>query len=85
MLFRSIDDAIAEEPPLTIKDGGIIKKGYNADLDKLLKGSSEGKDWLISFEADERVRTGIKNLKVRFNKVFGYFIEIGRASCRERV
>ena len=81
-LCKLIDSAIAEEPPLTIKDGGIIKSGFNADLDKLRKGSSEGKDWLIGFEADEKLRTGIKTLKVRFNKVFGYFIEVSKGNVQ---
>ena len=81
-LCELIEKAIADEPPLTIKDGGIIKDGYNEDLDKLREGSSKGKDWLISFEADERVRTGIKNLKVRFNKVFGYFIEVSKGNIQ---
>ena len=77
-----INEAIHEEPPLTIKDGGIIKDGYNEDLDKLRKGSSEGKDWLLKFEADEKVRTGIKTLKVRYNKVFGYYIEISKGQIQ---
>jgi DNA mismatch repair protein MutS len=79
---KTIQEAIHEEPPLTIKDGGIIRSGYDENLDKLRKGSSEGKDWLIQFEADEKLRTGIKTLKVRFNKVFGYYIEVSKGQIQ---
>ncbi|MCM8529640.1 MAG: DNA mismatch repair protein MutS [Lentisphaeraceae bacterium] len=77
-----IEKAIHEEPPITIKDGGIIRDGYNDDLDKLRQGSSKGKEWLLKFEADEKVRTGIKTLKVRYNKVFGYYIEISKGQVQ---
>lgn len=71
-----IDKAIADEPPLTIKDGGIIKDGYNEEVDRLRLSKTEGKNWLAELEAYERERTGVKNLKIKYNKVFGYCIEI---------
>lgn len=74
-----IDRAIVDEPPLAIKEGGIIKEGYNADLDVLRSASTEGKDWIAQYQAREIERTGIKNIKVRYTKVFGYFIEVTKA------
>lgn len=71
-----IDQAIEDEPPISIKDGGIIKSGFNESIDSLRNAKSEGKNWLAQFEDDERERTGIKGLKVKYNKVFGYCIEI---------
>jgi DNA mismatch repair protein MutS len=71
--------AIADEPPNTVKDGGIIRDGYLAQLDELRSAATEGKSWLADLQAREQERTGIKNLKVRFNKVFGYYIEISKA------
>ena len=74
-----IERAIVDEPPLAIKEGGIIKEGYNADLDLLRRASTEGKDWIASYQAQEIERTGIKTLKVRYTKVFGYFIEVTKS------
>lgn len=74
-----LDRAIIEEPPLQIKEGGIIKDGYNEEVDKLRKASTEGKTWLANFEQEEKEKTGIKSLKVGFNKVFGYFIEVTKS------
>ena len=71
-----IDRTITEEPPLTIREGGIIKDGFDPDIDKLRKAKTEGKGWLASLENDERERTGIKNLRVKYNKVFGYYLEV---------
>ena len=71
-----IDEAIDSNPPLTVREGGIIKKGYNAELDMLRGDMSSGADFLLEIETRERERTGIKNLKVKFNKVFGYYIEV---------
>ncbi len=68
--------AIADDPPLTVKEGGIIRKGYNAELDTLREDMSDGTNFLTDIEYRERERTGIKNLKVKFNKVFGYYIEV---------
>ena len=68
--------AIQEEPPLAMKEGGIIKDGYNEEVDRLRKAKSEGKNWLADLETKEREKTGIKNLKIKFNKVFGYYLEV---------
>ena len=74
-----IEKAIVDDPPMTIKDGGIIKIGYNEEIDKLKTATTEGKNWIVNLEAEEREKTGIKNLKVGFNKVFGYFIEVRKS------
>ena len=68
--------AIQEEPPLAMKEGGVIKDGYNEEVDRLRKAKSEGKNWLADLETKEREKTGIKNLKIKFNKVFGYYLEV---------
>ena len=75
-----IEKSIVEDPPMTVKDGGIIKMGYNEEVDKLKTATTEGKNWIIQLEAEEREKTGIKNLKVGFNKVFGYFIEVTKSN-----
>ncbi len=74
--------AIAEEPPVNVTDGGAIRAGYNADLDELRDLSRNGKQFIAHIEARERERTGIQSLKVRFNNVFGYYIEISKANLR---
>ena len=71
-----IQAAIAEEPPLAMKEGGIIRDGYSEEVDTLRRAKSEGKDWLAKLEAQEREKTGIKNLKIKYNKVFGYYLEV---------
>lgn len=68
--------AIMEEPPVSVRDGGIIKDGYHEEADKLRGAKTEGKTWLAELEAKERGKTGIKNLKIKFNKVFGYYFEV---------
>ena len=73
-----IERAIADEPAATLKDGGIIRHGYNAELDELRSLASEGHAWLANYQASEQARTGIKTLKVRHNKVFGFYIEISK-------
>ncbi|NQU40474.1 MAG: DNA mismatch repair protein MutS [Lentisphaerae bacterium] len=78
-LVERIQKAIVDEPPITIKEGGILRDGYSAELDELRKAASQGRQWLAEYQAAEQVRTGIKNLKVRHNKVFGYYIEISKA------
>ena len=78
-IYQLIDGAIVDDPPMTIKDGGIIKLGYNEEIDVLKTAQIEGKNWLIKLEADEKEKTGIKNLKIGFNKVFGYFIEVTKS------
>ncbi len=75
-----IDAAIVDQPPPTIQEGGVIRDGYSAELDALRHASTEGKTWIASLEGHERTRTGIKSLKVGFNKVFGYYIEISKAN-----
>ncbi|MBQ9700136.1 MAG: DNA mismatch repair protein MutS, partial [Lachnospiraceae bacterium] len=71
-----IDSAIVEEPPIAIREGGIIREGYNEEVDKLREAKTKGKEWIAELEAYERERTGVKSLKIKFNKVFGYCIEI---------
>ncbi len=76
MIIRKIEIAITDEPPLNISDGGIIRKGYNIELDELRDISKNAKTWIANLQRDERERTNIPSLKVGFNKVFGYYIEI---------
>ena len=78
-IYKLIENSIVDDPPMTIKDGGIIKLGYDEEIDKLKTATTEGKSWIIQLEAEEREKTGIKNLKVGFNKVFGYFIEVTKS------
>lgn len=73
---KLIEDAIMEEPPLAVKEGGIIKEGFREDVDKLRKAKTEGKTWLAELENKEKETTGIKNLRVKYNKVFGYYLEV---------
>ena len=78
-----IDKAIVEEPPISIKDGGIIKSGYNSEIDEYKQASIEGKNWIVALEAKERELTGIKNLKIGYTKVFGYYIEISKSFVKQ--
>jgi DNA mismatch repair protein MutS len=78
-IFDLIDRSVIDEPPVSVKEGGIIKEGYNSEVDKLRKATTEGKTWVAALESSEREKTGIKNLKVGFNKVFGYFIEVTKS------
>ncbi len=75
-IYQMIDDAICEEPPISSRDGGVIKDGFHPEIDRLRKAKTEGKQWLAELEAEERNRTGIKNLKIKYNKVFGYYLEV---------
>ena len=75
-LYELIERSIAEEPPLTLHDGGILKEGYNEEVDRLRKAKTDGKSWLADLEAKEREKTGIKNLKIKYNIVFGYYLEV---------
>lgn len=75
-----IEAAIVDQPPLTVQEGGVIRDGFSPDLDMLRQAAREGKDWIASLEVQERARTGIKSLKVGFNKVFGYYIEVSKAN-----
>ena len=79
-VFNLLDKAISEDPPISVREGYIIKSGYNAELDELRSIRSGGKDFVASFEAKVKEQTGIKNLKVGFNKVFGYYIEVPNGS-----
>lgn len=74
-----IDSALVDQPPINIKDGGLIKKGYNQQLDDYIDARDNGKVWLLEFESKEREKTGIKNLKVGYNRVFGYYIEVTKS------
>ena len=75
-LCSLIDNSIMEEPPISVREGGLIKEGYNEDVDKYRNAKTEGKTWLAELEAKEREKTGIKNLKIKYNKVFGYYLEV---------
>ena len=79
-IYQLIEKSIVEDPPMTIKDGGIIKLGYDEEIDKLKTAQTEGKTWLVQLEAEEKEKTGIKNLKIGFNKVFGYFLEVTKSN-----
>ena len=71
-----IGRAICEDPPLAMKEGGIIREGYSEEVDRLRNAKTEGKDWLAKLEEEEREKTGIKNLRIKYNKVFGYYLEV---------
>ena len=75
-ITERIREAICDEPPLAMKEGGIIRTGYHEEVDRLRNAKTEGKTWLAELEADEREKTGIKNLRVKYNKVFGYYLEV---------
>ena len=75
-LYQLIDASILEEPPIATKEGGIIKDGFHPQVDSLRQAKSEGKNWLAQLEEEDRERTGIKNLKIKYNKVFGYYFEV---------
>ena len=78
-IYTLIDEAIVEEPPISVKEGGIIKPGYNKDIDEYRNASTDGKKWVLELEAKERELTGIRNLKVGYTRVFGYYIEITKS------
>ncbi len=82
-IYELIEKSIVDDPPMSIKDGGIIKLGFDEEIDKLKTATTEGKNWIIQLEADEKEKTGIKNLKVGFNKVFGYFIEVTKSNLNQ--
>ena len=83
-LCALIKEAIQEEPPIAMKEGNIIRDGYNEEVDNLRRAKSDGKEWLAKLESDEREKTGIKNLRIKYNKVFGYYLEVTN-SYREMV
>lgn len=82
-IFSLIEKSIEEEPPLVIKEGGIIKPGFNSEVDELRSASRDGKSWIMNLEAKEREETGIKGLKIGYNRVFGYYIEITRSNYKD--
>ncbi len=75
-LYELIESSVIEEPPVTIREGNIIKDGYHEEVDRFRKAKTEGKSWLAEIETKERERTGIKNLRIKYNKVFGYYLEV---------
>lgn len=75
-LYELIDRSIVDEPPITVREGNIIKDGYSEEADKYRKAKTEGKAWLADLETEEKEKTGIKNLKIKYNKVFGYYFEV---------
>lgn len=75
-LYELIENSVIEEPPVTIREGNIIKDGYHEEVDRFRKAKTEGKSWLAEIETKERERTGIKNLRIKYNKVFGYYLEV---------
>ena len=75
-IYQLIGNALVEEPPITIREGGIIRDGFHGDIDHLRRAKKEGKHWLAELEEQDRERTGIKNLKIKYNKVFGYYFEV---------
>ena len=79
-LIDLIEGAVVDEPPLSTREGGMIREGYSPDLDEILSASRDSKEWLKRFEESEKARTGIRSLKVRFNNVFGYYIEVTRSN-----
>ena len=83
-LHELLDASINEEAPVSVRDGQIIKTGYNEDVDRLRSASTDGKSWLADLEAAEREKTGIKNLRIKYNKVFGYYLEVTN-SFRDKV
>ena len=79
-IYELIEKTIVDDPPISVKEGGLIKLGYDEEIDKLKTATTDGKNWIIQLEAEEREKTGIKGLKVGFNKVFGYFIEVTKSN-----
>lgn len=81
-VFELLEKSIVEEPPISVKEGGVIKSGFNAELDEIKEISVNGKEWISNLQNIERERTGIKNLKIGYNKIFGYFIEITQSNVK---
>ena len=78
-VYQLIHNAIQEEPPISVREGGIFKSGFHEEIDKLRNAKTEGKDWLANLEAREKENTGIKNLRIKYNKVFGYYLEVTKS------
>ena len=79
-IYQIIENSIVDDPPIGIKEGDLIKKGYDEEIDHLKDATTNGKNWILKIEAEEKEKTGIKGLKIGFNKVFGYFIEVTKAN-----
>ena len=79
-VYELIDKTIVDEPPISVKEGGLIKLGFDEEVDRLKTATTDGKNWIVQLEAEEREKTGIKGLKVGFNKVFGYYIEVTKSN-----
>lgn len=75
-IYHLIDDSIIEEPPVSIRDGGMIREGFSENIDSLRNAKTDGKKWLAALEEEDRERTGIRNLRIKYNKVFGYYFEV---------
>ena len=75
-LYTLLEASITEDPPLAVKEGGIIREGYNEQVDTYRNSKTQGKSWLAQLEAEEKEKTGIRNLKIKYNKVFGYYLEV---------
>lgn len=75
-IYHLIDDSIIEEPPISIRDGGFIKEGFSENIDSFRNAKTDGKNWLAALEEEDRERTGIRNLRIKYNKVFGYYFEV---------
>ena len=82
-IVELIDSAIVEDPPISIKEGGLIKAGYSEELDEYKSASTKGKNWIVELEAKEKELTGIKNLKVGYTKIFGYYIEVSKSFVKQ--
>ena len=82
-IYELIDKAIVDDPPMSVKEGGLIKLGYDEEISRLKTATTEGKNWIIKLEAEEREKTGIKGLKVGFNKVFVYYIEVTKSKLSQ--
>ena len=78
-IYTLVDTAILDDPPMSVKEGGLIKKGYDETIDELLDATTNGRKWLAELEAREKQETGIKNLKIGYNKIFGYYIEVSKS------
>ena len=78
-IFALIDKAIVDDPPFSVREGGMIKEGYSAEADSLLQAKRRGSDWISDMEKQEREKTGIKNLRINYNRVFGYYIEVTKS------
>ena len=82
-IYELIEASIVEEPPLTVKEGGLIKKRYKPEIDELIEATTNGKQWLANVEIREKELTGIKNLKIGYNKIFGYYIEVSKSNVKD--